>query len=99
MAVLAPAAGLPNVLAFGFRVPANGLAIRHLRLADIGLNLVLAHHAVDDDLEVQLAHPTDDGLPAVRISVNLKGGILLCQPRQSHAHFFLIGLGLRFDRD
>jgi hypothetical protein len=31
-------------------------------LPDVGLDLELALHAVDDDLEVQLAHAGDDGL-------------------------------------
>ena len=34
--------------------------IGHLRLADVGLDLELAVHAIDDDLEVELAHPADD---------------------------------------
>src|SRR3546814_8232916 len=38
----------------------DGLAVRHLRLADGGVDLELAQHAVDDDLEVQLAHAGDD---------------------------------------
>ena len=35
---------------------ADRLAVGDLRLADVRLDLVLALHAVDDDLEVQLAH-------------------------------------------
>ena len=66
VAVLAAAAGLADVLAFGFGVLADGLAIRHLRLADVGFDVELAHHAVDDDFEVQLAHAADDGLSACR---------------------------------
>ena len=99
VAVLAAAAGLADVLAFGFGVLADGLAIRHLRLADVGLDFVLAHHAVDDDFEMQLAHAADDGLSAVGIGVNLEGGIFLGQLGKRHAHLFLIGLGLRLDRN
>ena len=99
VAVLAAAAGLANVLAFGFRMLADGLAIRHLRLADVGFDFVLAHHAVDDDFEMQLAHAADDGLSAVGIGVNLEGGIFLGQLGKRHAHLFLIGFGLGFDRD
>ena len=79
MPVLALAAGLANVFAFGFRVLANGLAISHLRLADVGFDFVLAHHAVDDDFQMQLAHAADDGLPAVGIGVNLERRIFLGQ--------------------
>ena len=75
------------------------LAIRHLRLADVGFDLVLAHHAVDDDLQMQLAHAADDGLARIRIGVHLEGGIFLRQLGQRHAHLLLVGLGLRFHRN
>ena len=97
--VLAAAAGLANVLAFGFGVLANGFAIRHLRLAHVRFDFVLAHHAVDDDFEMQLAHAADDGLSAVGVGVNLEGGIFLGQLGKRHAHFFLVGFGLGLDRD
>jgi hypothetical protein len=45
----------------------DGLAVRHLRRADIGLDLELALHAIDDDLEMKLAHALDDGLAALVI--------------------------------
>ena len=80
VSVLTATAGLADVLAFRFGVLANGLAIRHLRLADVGLDFVLAHHAVDDDFQMQLAHAADDGLSAVGIGVNFEGGIFLGQP-------------------
>ena len=99
MTVLAGAAGLANVFAFGFAMLADGFAIRHLRLADVGFDFVFAHHAVNDDFQMQLAHAADDGLSAVGIGVNLEGGIFLRQPAQRHAHFFLIGFGLGLDRD
>ena len=62
MAVLAAAAGLAHELAFLLDGVADGFAIGDLRLADVGLDLELALHAVDDDLEVQLAHARDDRL-------------------------------------
>src|SRR3954466_11590464 len=43
------------------------LAIGDLRRADIGLDLELALHAVDQDLEVELAHPLDDRLPRLMV--------------------------------
>src|SRR6185437_10539811 len=79
VSVLAASAGLPNVLAFSLRMLADGLAIRHLRLADIGLDFILAHHAVHDDLEMQLTHAADDGLSAVGVGVDFKGRVFLCQ--------------------
>src|SRR5581483_248446 len=66
--VLAATAGLTNELAFGFGGPADGLAIGDLRLAHVGLDGELAHHAVNDDFQVQLTHAADDGLSAVGIS-------------------------------
>ena len=98
VSVLAASASLPDVLAFRFGMPANGLAIRHLWLADVGLDLVLAHHAVHNDFEVQFAHAADDGLPAVGIGVHFEGWIFLRQFAQRHAHLFLVGLGLGLDR-
>ncbi len=77
---------------------ADGLAIRHLRLADVGLHAELAHHAVHDDLQVQLAHAADDGLAAVGIGVDLEGRIFLRQLGERHAQLFLVGLGLGLDR-
>jgi len=68
-------------------------------LPDVGLDLVLAHHAIDDDLKVQLAHTGDDGLARVRIGVDAEGWILLRELGQRHAHLLLVGLGLRFDCD
>jgi hypothetical protein len=58
VAVLAAAARLPHELAFDLleRFLADRLAVGDLRPADVRVDLELAHHAVDDDLEVQLAH-------------------------------------------
>src|SRR3546814_8143406 len=49
MAELALAAGLTHELAFLLDRLADGLAIGHLRLADIGLDVELALHAVNQD--------------------------------------------------
>src|SRR5206468_9097401 len=43
------------------------LAIGDLRSADIGFDLELALHAVDEDLEVELAHPLDDRLAGLMV--------------------------------
>src|SRR5258708_25737160 len=48
---------------------------------------------------MQLAHSTDDGLSAVGIGVDFKGRIFLRELGERHAHLFLIGLGLRLDRN
>ena len=90
MTVLAAAAGLADVLAFRLRLLADRLAVGHLRLADVGLHVELAHHAVDDDLQVQLAHAADDGLAAVGIGVDVEGRVFLRQLAQRDAHLFLV---------
>ena len=99
VAVLALAARLADELALGFRLPRDRLAVRDLRLADVGADVELAHHAVDDDLEVQLAHAADDGLAGLRVRVDLEGRVFLHELGERHAHLFLVGLGLRLDGD
>src|SRR3954453_21601126 len=44
------------------------LAIGDLRGADVGLDLEFALHAIDEDLEVELAHPLDDRLTRLMIA-------------------------------
>ena len=58
-------------------LPADGLAVGHLRLADVGLDLELAAHPVDQDVEVELAHAADDGLAGLRVEPDPEGRVLL----------------------
>ena len=99
VAVLTLTARLPHELALGFRLARDRLAIRDLRLADVGGDAELAHHAVDDDLEVQLAHPADDGLVRFRVRVDLERRVFLHELRERDAHLFLIDFRLRLDGD
>src|SRR5690606_1789473 len=99
MAVLTAAAGLTDELAFLLDRAANRLAVSDLRLAHIRFDLELALQAVDDDLEMQLAHAGDDRLPRFGIRRKTERGIFLRKPLQRHAHLFLVGLRLRLDRD
>ena len=63
MTVLPFTAGLANKLAFHlFDRFADRLAIGHLRTPDIRLDAKLTLHAVDDNLQMQLAHPGNDRL-------------------------------------
>ena len=48
--VLAPATYLPYVLAFAFRMPANGLQVNDFELTHVERDLVFAHDAIADDL-------------------------------------------------
>src|SRR4051794_36132085 len=58
---------------------ADRLAVGDLRLADVGLDLELAPHAVDEDLQVQLAHAGDDRLAGLLVEPDLEGRVLLGQ--------------------
>jgi len=46
----------------------------HLRLADVGLDIEFALHAIDDDLKVQLTHSGDDRLAGFLIRMHAEGG-------------------------
>ncbi len=100
VAVLAAATGLASELHVDLvDALAGGLAVRDLRLADVGLDLELAQQAVDDDLEVQLAHAGDDRLTGLRVRADAEGRVLLGELGERVAELVLLGLGLRLDRD
>src|SRR6202043_953354 len=60
-------------------------------------DLILAHHAVDDDLEMQFAHAGNDGLARINVGSNAEGRIFLRQLGESHTHLLLVSLGLRLN--
>src|SRR3990167_60161 len=97
VAVLTAATGLLDEAVFLIHGLADGFAVRDLRLADIGLDAEFAPHALDDDLEMQLAHAGDDGLAGLLVGVYAERGIFLGQTAQGHAHLFLVDLGLGLD--
>ena len=100
MAVLAATAGLADELAVGVHdLVARTLAVGDLRLADVRLDLELAQQAVDDDLEVQLAHAGDDGLAGLVVGGHAERRVLLGQLLQGDHHLVLLGLRLRLDGD
>ena len=47
---------------------------------------------------MQLTHTGNNGLTGFFVAGNAERRIFLCQARQSHTHFFLIGLRLGLDR-
>ena len=77
----------------------DGLAVGDLRLADVGLDVELALHAVDQDVEVQLAHAGDDRLTGLFVGVDLERRVFLGEPLDRGAELLLVALGLRLDRD
>src|SRR6476620_1026371 len=96
---LARAAGLLLVGVVDLGFARHGLAIGDLRRADIGLDLELAAHAIDDDVEMQLAHALDDSLARLMIDRDAEGRVLLRQTMECHAELLLIALGLWLDGD
>ena len=96
--VLARAAGLLDVAVLDLldRL-GDRLAVGDLGLADVGVDLELAQHAVDEHLEVQLAHAGDDGLAGLLVGADLERRVLLGQRLQRLAQLVLVGLGLRLD--
>ena len=95
MTVLALAARLANKLAFAvFHRLANGFAVSHLRLANVGFNAEFALHAVDNDFKVQLTHAGNQGLTGFFVGLDAERRIFLRQTLQGNAHLFLIRLGL-----
>src|SRR5919197_1425384 len=70
-AVLARAAGLTDEPALDLLGgPAHGLAVGDLGAADGGLDAELALHAIDQHLEMQLAHSGDHRLPRLLVAAN-----------------------------
>jgi hypothetical protein len=78
---------------------ADRLPVRHLRLTDVRLDVELAAHAVDEDVEVQLAHAGDDRLPGLLVVADAEGRVLLGQALDRGAQLLLVRLGLRLDGD
>src|SRR5580704_7054837 len=98
VAVLTAAAGLLDVFAFGLSALANRFAIGDLRASDGGLHAELAHHAVDDNFQVQFAHARNDGLSGIFVAVHAEGWVFLREPLHGVAELVLIRLGLGLNR-
>ena len=73
------------------------LLVGDLRLADAGFDAELALQAVDDDLEVQLAHAGDDDLARLLVGLDAERRIFLHQLLEADAELFLVALGLGLD--
>ena len=99
VAVLALAAGLADEAPVALGGPADRLAVGDLRLADVRRHLELAHHAVHEDVEVQLAHAGDQRLARLLVRLDAEGGVLLGQALERDAQLVLVGLGLGLDRN
>ena len=78
---------------------ADGLAVGHLGLADVGVHAELAEHPVDQHLEVELAHPRDHRLAGLLVGVDPERRVLLGERVEGLGQLVLVGLGLGLDRD
>ena len=98
VAVLTPATGLADVAALDLLdLLADGLPIGDLGLAHVGVHAEFPQHPVDQDLEMELAHPRDHGLAGLVVGADPEGGVLLGQRVEGLAQLVLVGLGLRLD--
>src|SRR5712691_11303994 len=75
------------------------LAVGDLWPADIGIDAVLAHEAVDQHFQVQLTHASDDGLAGFGVAVDAERGILVHEFAERDAHLVLVRFCLWLDRD
>src|SRR6266511_496248 len=100
VAVLTAAARLAYEAAFDLlHALPDRLAIGHLRAAHVRVDVELAHEAVDDDLEVELAHAGDDRLAGLFVAPHAERRILLREPSEGLGQLVLVSLRLRLDRD
>src|SRR5438034_1462089 len=99
VAVLPPPARLPDELRLLLDRLADGLLVGDLRLADVGVDLELAQQAIDDDLQVELAHARDERLPGLGVGRDAEGRILGGELVERAAEALLVGLGLGLDGD
>jgi hypothetical protein len=97
VAVLAAAARLLGVLHLAVGRAGQRFLVGHLRAADARLDVELALQAVDDDLEVQLAHAGDDDLAGLLVGLDAERRVLGHQLPEADAELLLVGLRLRLD--
>src|SRR5215204_2987627 len=98
VAVLAPATRLPHEPALDpLDALADGLAISDLRTTDVRVNPELAKEPVNDDLEVQLSHASDDGLPSLLVAAHGERRVLFGESLERHGELLLVGLRLGLD--
>ncbi len=83
---------------FAFARRFDGFPVDHLGFAHVHVRVELALHAVGDDLQMQLPHTGEDRLAGVLVDLDFEGGVLVQEFAQHLLQFFLIGMGLGFDR-
>ena len=92
--VLALTTGLTCVLGLLVGLFADGLTVSNLGSTHVCLDLKLTQQTVNNNLQMQLAHTSNDGLAGFFIGVGLEGRILFGQLCQRDAHLLVASLGL-----
>src|SRR6185369_6026621 len=92
--VLAATAGLLRVLHLAVSRTGERFLVRDLWLADARFDAELTLQAVDDDLEVELAHARDNDLPCLLVGLDAERRVLGHQLLQTDTKFLLIALRL-----
>ena len=72
MAILASPTRLPNKLAFRLNRFANRFSVRDLGLADVRLDRKFTTHPINNNIQMQLAHATNNNLTRILIRADAK---------------------------
>src|SRR4029453_18382499 len=95
---LAAATGLLRIPHLAVGGTGERFLVGDLRLADARLDAELALQAVDDDLEVQLAHAGDHDLTGLLVGLDAEGRVLGHELLQAVPELLLVALRLWLDR-
>ena len=100
VAILTVAAGLPDESTLDAHDGGGDLlAVGDLWLAHLAVDAELTPQAVDDDLQMKLAHPRDDGLVRLLVGVATKGRVFVRQLLEGVGELVEVGFRARLDRD
>ena len=99
VSMLTATAGLPHVAAFAVRGTREGFLVGDLGLADACFDVELALQAVDDDLQVQLAHPANHNLSGLLVGRDAERRVFGHQLGETLPELLLVAFGLRLNRE
>src|SRR4030095_13118231 len=96
-AVSPPPAALFLVLALPVAFSLQRLAIRHPGTGELGVNPELPLQPAQENLEVTLSHPVNQGLPQLRAVLEVEGRIFLVELVESRGELVLFAPHLHDD--
>ena len=99
VAILTATAGLLDVFTLSFGSAADGFAIGYLWLASVSFNVKFTLEAVDNDIEMELAHARNNGLAGFFVGMNTEGRIFFGELAETDSHLLLVSLSLRLNGD